>query len=444
MLSATPRALLTSTAAIAAFAAKLPSAERIERRMKSAGGGDNDANDQADLALTLKTLAEDLVKRDAEIDGLVQKATAEAASAAGVSAETKTALAEMATKATEIQTRLADLEQKAARGSGGGGQSAEIKSLGERFTESDEVSDFLAKGSAGARGSALFELKAITSATADANGNAGTLLDPLRLPGIQQPLERTLTIRQLLTPGRISVASFEYFKESGYTNNAAMVAELALKPESTLKFTRATGNVRTLAHWVLASKQILDDVPQLQSYIDGRLRYGLAFVEENQLLLGDGTGENLLGLIPQSSDFDEARRQPGDTQIDIVRRAITQVRISELRATGIVLHPTDWEKIELTKTDDNAYIFANPQNMAQPRLWGLPVVDSTAMPEGEFLLGAFRLGAQIFDRETANVMISTEDRDNFVRNAVTIRAEERLALAVYREEAFVHGDLEAA
>ena len=128
------------------------------------------------------------------------------------------------------------------------------------------------------------------------------------------------------------------------------------------------------------------------------------------------------------------------TKIDILRLAMLQASLAELPATGMAMHPSDWADIELTKTDDGAYLFANPQNVSQPRLWGLPVVATQAMTIDKFLVGAFRLGAQIFDREDANVEISTEDSDNFRKNLVTIRAEERLGLAVYRTEAFTKGD----
>jgi len=442
--------LLASAAALSAFAA-LPSAadaeDLIRRRKdgkpsgKAADDPDDDADASLELAKAIKGLGDDLAKRDAEIDKVLAKANDEVEKTGQMAAETKAELAKLVEKATDMQSRLADLEQKATRQANDRG--GQVKSLGQRFAESDEVATALERGQAW-KGRASMGLKAITSATNDANGSAGDLLVPHRLAGIVAPEDRTMTIRNLIMPGRTSGSSIEYVKETGFTNAAAMVAEGAAKPESSLKFDLETAQVRTLAHWVLASKQILDDVPQLESYIDGRLRFGLAIVEENQLLLGDGMGQNILGIMPQATDFDDARRQAGDTKIDTLRRAMTQVRISELRATGIVMHPSDWEDIELTKTDDNAYVFANPQNSAQPRLWGLPVVDTTAMPEGEFLVGAFRMGAQVFDREQANVEISTEDSDNFRKNLVTIRAEERLALVVSRPEAFVAGPFEEA
>ncbi|MCO7558035.1 phage major capsid protein, partial [Metapseudomonas otitidis] len=214
----------------------------------------------------------------------------------------------------------------------------------------------------------------------------------------------------------------------------------AAKPQSDLSFELKTTTVKTIAHWFRASKQVLSDIPLLQSYIDGRSIYGLKYVEENQVLAGDGTGQNLLGLIPQATAFNNALRKAGDTKIDTLRRAILQVRIAEYRASAIALNPVDWADMELEKDSTGQYIWVNVQDGGQPRMWRLPVVDSNAVPEGEFLVGAFNIAAQIFDREDAAVEVSTEDADNFTKNMVTIRAEERIALAVYRPESFVHGE----
>lgn len=158
------------------------------------------------------------------------------------------------------------------------------------------------------------------------------------------------------------------------------------------------------------------------------------------MLNGDGTGVNLNGLVTQATAYSAPITISGGTMIDTLRLAMLQAELAEYPATGQVLNPKDWARIELTKDSEGRYIIANPANSTSPRLWGLPVVSTQAMAEDDFLVGAFRLGAQIFDREDANVMISDEDRDNFVKNMLTIRAEERLALAVYRPEAFVYGD----
>ena len=118
-----------------------------------------------------------------------------------------------------------------------------------------------------------------------------------------------------------------------------------------------------------------------------------------------------------------------------------QVALAEYPANGTVLNPIDWAYIEMLKDGEGRYLIGNPQGTISPSLWGLPVVATQAMGVDKFLTGAFDLAAQIFDRQDATVEVSTEDQDNFVKNKVTIRAEERLALAIYRPEALVYGDL---
>lgn len=342
-------------------------------------------------------------------------------------------------KVNEAKARLDELEQKIARKGTEG--PARRKSAGHQFIESDDVKSFLSNPRAGAR--VGIETKAIISSlTTDADGSAGDTLEPMRL-GIVPPVQRTMRIRDLLMPGRTSQASIQYPKETGFTNSADTHTETAgsAKPQSEIKFDLVTASVTTIAHWVLATRQILDDSPMLQSYIDGRLRYGLAFVEEDQLLNGAGTGTDLNGIYTQATaSTANLAVVTAPTKIDVLRYAMLQASLAEFPATGIVIHPTDWAGIETTKDTAGAYIIGDPSSSLQPRLWGLPVVATQAMTLDKFLVGSFGMAAQIFDREDARVELSTEDSDNFRKNLVTILAEQRLALAVYRPEAFVKGD----
>jgi HK97 family phage major capsid protein len=258
------------------------------------------------------------------------------------------------------------------------------------------------------------------------------------------PPLRPLGIRDLLMPGSTTSNAIEYPVETDnpLTIAAAFVSEGAVKPQAPpLTFDLKSSPVRTLAHWQRASRQILDDVPQLMSTIDGRLRYGLAYVEEQQFLYGDGTGLNLFGIIPQATAYSAAFTPTSPTNIDTLRLAQLQASLALYPATGFVLHPTDWAKIELTKDAQQRYIVGDPQSQLSRTLWGLPVVTSFSMQVTKFLTGSFRYGAQIFDRMSMEVLISTENADDFVRNMITIRAEERLAFAVYRPAAFIYGTL---
>lgn len=446
------RSALNTAAAVTAFAAAqmnlregeviIPGRDGLEIIRPGAADvnrfGRKDADADAKIAQLLKDLKdtrEELVTREARIKALVEKAQGEVTEAGKTSTETKAALTELAKEATSIAGRLQSIEQKLAANENR--QPGNVISLGAKFGADEKVKAWLAdKG-----GKVRFGSKSITSITTG-SGAAGDLIQPLRVPGIIRPEDRPMTIRQLLSQGRTSSNAIEYVVETGFTNSAAPVAETTQKPESDISFDLRNAPVRTIAHWIQASKQVLDDVPMLESYIDTRLRYGLELVEEDQILAGDGTGQNLLGLIPQATAFDDAFSKPGDTRIDTVRRAINQVRKSEYRADAVVMHPDDWTEIELTKTNEGAYVWANPRGLLGPTLWGLPVVDTTAVEPGEFLVGAFRMAATIWDREDANVVASTEDRDNFIKNMVTIRGEERLALTVFRPEALVYGDFD--
>jgi HK97 family phage major capsid protein len=334
----------------------------------------------------------------------------------------------------QLETRNTDLEQKLAARRGGGGDI--VKSLGQLVGEHDDLKAFAAKGAAGSLRLALKVQNAITSAT----GSAGGLIAPQRDPEIVGLPRRQMTIRQLLSVGTTQSNLVQYGRQTTRTNNAAVVSEGAQKPESNLIWTQEDAPVRTIAHWVPVSRQAMDDIPMLQSEIDGELRYGLEYAEEVEILNGDGTGQHLHGLVPQATAFAAAFTPTSQTMIDVLRLALLQASLAEYPADGMVLHPTDWARIELTKDGENRYIFANVIQLAGPQLWGRPVVSTQAMSEDEFLVGAFRMAGKIYDRMDVEVLISSEDRDNFVKNMLTVRAEERLALAVKRPAALVTGD----
>lgn len=331
-----------------------------------------------------------------------------------------------------LQTQLVDLAQKLDRT--GKQEEEKEQSPGELLIASEEYKDWVNKGGMKSTQSGfVFPVKAITSLS----NSAGQGVEVDRQQGIVTPPQRRMTVRDLLTPGRTESNMVAYVKETGFTNNAATVSETVQKPESSITYALTQSAVVTIAHWIKASKQILDDFKGLASNIDGRLRYGLKLVEEAQLLKGSGVGNNLNGIYTQATAYSAPIVIASATKIDVIRLMLLQAELAEYPATGIVLHPSDWTAIELTKDDNKGYIFANPQSMASPVLWGRPVVATQAMTVDTALVGAFQLGAQIFDREDSNVVISTENQDDFIKNMVTIRAEERLALAVYRPEAFI-------
>lgn len=360
---------------------------------------------------------------------------------AELSSETKASVDKLLITQGELQARLQAAEQKMVKlEDGAGDQPNRIMSLGDHVIDSEKFKEV--DWSAQSRLSI-----GINAAITSLDSSAGSLIVPQRVPGVVAAPMRRMTIRDLIAPGRTSSNMIEYVRETGFTNNANVVSEAPAteKPESDIDFELVQAGVKTIAHLVRASKQILDDAAGLASYIDSRLRYGLQLKEEAQLLKGSGVGINLHGIYTQATAY----ANPGitvqaQTRIDQLRLALLQAELAEYYADGIVLNPIDWAAIELLKSTTNEYLLANPFSSTTATLWSRPVVATQSMDVAEFLVGAFQMGAQLYDREDANVIISTEDKDNFSKNMITIRAEERLALAVYRPEAFVKGEFEEA
>lgn len=398
------------------------------------------------MTIETKSAAELAVETKAAFDAALGSVRAIADEALGkakhgesLTSDVKELADEALIKVNEAKARMDEIEQKIARK--GNDEPARARSAGYAVIEDENVKAFMSNVRGGQRVSV--DTKAIISGlTTDADGSAGDLVVPARV-GMAPNAMRRMTIRDLLMPGRTSSSSIQFPKETGFTNSAATHTETGgtAKPQSEIKFDIVTASVTTIAHWVLATRQILDDAPMLQSYIDGRLRYGLMLEEEDQLLNGGGTGTDLNGVYTQATaSTANLAVVSAPTKIDVIRYAMLQASLAEFPATGIVLHPTDWAGIETTKDTAGAYIIGDPSSTLTPRLWGLPVVATQAITLDKFLVGSFGMAAQIFDRADATVEISTEDDQNFRKNLVTILAEERLALAVYRPEAFVKGD----
>jgi len=337
-----------------------------------------------------------------------------------------------------VTDKYKDFETKMQRPSFGGGERA--KSAGDLLIESDSY-----KNMGSGEFKASQSLKGFFTKDLDSTDpKGGILVSPQTIAGVLTPPQEDLRIRDLLNVQRTTSNAIEYIVETGFTNASAVAPEKSLKPQSDLTFDIESATVKTLAHWIPATRQIIQDAPMLRNYVDGRLTYGLALTEEAQILYGDGVGDNMAGIMTNPNVQNVGGVAAADTRIDHLRRAITRTLLAGYPATGIVLHPSDWEDIELQKGTDGHYIWVSVVNGGETRLWRVPVVQSTGMNEGEFLVGAFGLAGQLWDREQANVRISEHHADYFARNMLAILAEERLALTVYRPEAFVRGAFTAA
>jgi HK97 family phage major capsid protein len=365
----------------------------------------------------------------------------------------KTAVDEVLAKIGEMKAehdaRIKGLEAKASKSTLQGEEEA-FESIGDIVTKSDLYKEFSKVGAM--RRTPKIDVGSFhKTAIVNATGQNQPLVAPQRA-GMFAPLQQRLTIRNILTQLPTNSNLIEFVKESSSTNNAApqgkgsspQVYENVAKAESAMAFQLAFEPVQTVAHWIPVSRQVQDDAPALQAYIDGRMTYFLKLKEEDQLLNGTGAGGDLNGLITQATDYDTTLNvaSPADTKIDTLRHAMLQVELANGSVSAFVFNPSDWHDIELIKTAGVAsgqYIFSNPHQVGVPTIWGRPVVTSQSITAEHFLTGDFPLACALYDRMQSTVEVSRDYSDFFVKNMMAILCEERLALVVYRPEALVQG-----
>jgi HK97 family phage major capsid protein len=268
--------------------------------------------------------------------------------------------------------------------------------------------------------------------------------------GIVPQLRRRLRIVDLIPVATMDENTLPYTKESGSFAGAKTVKEGLAKPEAGPTWTDAEAHARTLAVFYKVRKQILSDVSAMRGIIDSRLRYEVELLLETEVLLGKGADPELEGILATTGlgvvKYNASTVGTATYTAEQILRSITTVFLANAEADGIVLAPTDWQTALLSKSTYEAsagvtggsgeFIGGGPFSVTPMQLWGLPVVVSPSMKENEALVGAFGLGAGLFIREGVNVLMSDSDQDDFIKNKLTLLAEMRAALAVYRPAAF--------
>jgi HK97 family phage major capsid protein len=348
-----------------------------------------------------------------------------------------------------IMDRVLEIEQKAAKRTAGGDPEAG-KSWGEIVAGSEQYKNASGKNGKGKPEMDPVEVGSwhktrILSSDVSATGTVPMLTQADRVSGVFTPPERQLVVRSLIPVMSTESSLIEFCRELLFTNSAAPQGsgsspdqtEAQVKAESGITFEFVQQAIITLAHWIPASRQILQDAKMLASYIDQRLRYGVLLEEEDEVLNSTGTNGELNGLWNQATAYN--RDATADSPLDQLLKAFLQVTLSDYAADGSIMSWVDWTNLLLMKDTQGRYLFSDPQGVTTPRIWGRPVVPTNSMTAGRFIVGAFQLAAALWDREQANVRVAEQHSDFFVRNMVVILAEERIALTVYRPQALVKG-----
>ena len=342
----------------------------------------------------------------------------------------------------ELRTRVEQLTG-GVRQNGMAVPTVDRRSIGVQFTQNAEFQQFIRNGGHrrnGAWASPPIEcfgpLRATTLTEDPASG--GKLLVPQYLPGILSVQFKRLVVADLIASGTATSNAIIYMVETTFTNAAAAVAEGAAKPESALVFDQKTDPVSKIAHWLPVTEELLEDVSAIQSYIDARLTLGVQLAEEDQLLNGSGTPPNIMGVMNRvglaTAVVRNGAATPPETNADAILRQITAIATTAfVYPDGVVMNPTNWFTVATAKDAQGQYFGGGPfSSLPTASLWGTPVAITPSIVANTALVGAFGTMSQVFRKGGIRIEASNSHQDFFIKNLVAIRAEERLALAVYR------------
>lgn len=321
------------------------------------------------------------------------------------------------------------------------------KTAGAEFVDSDEFKALQVAGGSGRMtkkyDSPIFMKNTIIGEGGSPQDPESVIVQRHEMPGIVPGAFRMLSLLDVIPMGITASNLIHYTRELTFTNAAAETAEAATKPEATLTFEDVSAPVRTIAHWIKVSKQVMEDAPALQTYIDQRLRYGVRLRFEQQLLAGTGVSPLLSGLIGDTNNHTALVAVSGEINFDAANRAKYAVVSADYMPDAYLINPADWGIMERKKDGQGRYF--GDQGVINylaggliPTLWGLPVILSNSVPLGQFV--AISLASMMaWLRQEATVTIHDQDTDNVQKNLLTIRGEMRAAFTVFRPAANVVG-----
>ncbi len=332
------------------------------------------------------------------------------------------------------KTAQLDKERQDAIGKAGGthlpqpGNQMEVKDIGKLFIESNAFKAYQDSKQKNVPAKLDIQLKTLFQTS------AGWAPETIRTGLVVPFATRPIKVVDIIPMGRTSQTAIVYMEETTFTNAAAEVDEGVAKPEATLALTERSSTVRKVAVWIPVTSEQLEDVDGIESYLTGRLTFMLRQRLDLQLLVGNGVAPNLAGILNTTGI--QTFVLAGD-RFDAIYTAIKNVRVTgQAEPNNIIMHPNDWQVIRLMRTDDGLYILGNPSEPGPVRIWGLPVVESTAETENSVCVGDFANFCQLFEKKGIEIAISDSHDTYFVYNKLAIRAEIRVAFPVYRPAAF--------
>ena len=348
---------------------------------------------------------------------------------------------------TDLNKRIDTLEVEGKKALANAPSPTFKAELSKNLAENSEFKSFLNGNS----NKATLNIKATMVTSLNASGNT---VPASVLPGFYFDPTRTVRVRDFLPTIPTASNTVRYVQEIAYTNNAGARIEGSAFGESDFRLDAVDAPVRSIGSYMTLTKEMLNDIPQLTSYISTRLPAKVLNKEDDQLLNGAGTGVNLQGLMTSGGgtafitgasgkfyEFYGAGASAFTNEFDVLTASVNQAMVLEYSPNLIMTCPTDYHKMFLRKDNNNNYVvFTN----GVLTLLGIPIVQSNAVTEGKFIVGDFQQGATLAQREGMEIAFAEQNEANFIKDLVTVKATERIALPIHNPNAFVHGTFSTA
>lgn len=258
---------------------------------------------------------------------------------------------------------------------------------------------------------------------------------PEQVAGIYGYANRKVNVRNLLSVGSTSQNAISYVQEQTYTSFTGATSEGTKRPQSEFNLVGKIANVQTVGTFLKVTKEALADVDGITSYIANRAPSKLKEVEDAKILavIKEAAQPFSGATLTFGTGFTQAN------EYDVLRVAIQMIAKENYLATAILVSPTDKARLELTKDTTGAYLFpAGNMSVA-----GVPVVESTCIADGDFIVGDWKLGAELKERESVSINFYNQNATDVEDGLVTIGIEERFALPIYNPKSFVSGSFAA-
>lgn len=308
----------------------------------------------------------------------------------------------------------------------------EMKSFGEKLYDTSEFkNNALSKGRVEIAGSAkdyLLGMKTTMSTS------AGFSNPDNRLPDVVPYAARTPIIQSIIPSIDVDVDVVKYMEKTTQTNNAAETTEGSALGENAYVWTQRTQAIETIGAFIPVTEQQMQVKELMLSVINDDLRLDLLRREEYQILNGDGVTPNILGIYAKPGILTQAKG--GDPTPTAAFYLLTKLRHTGfVNPDAFIFHPNDWQSVRMLQSSTGEYIWGSPSDAGVDRLWGLPVIVSTAATEGTAVAGDFGGYARIYRRQ--NIVIEWGyNSDDFSKYKRTVRATERMCLVIRRAGAF--------